>query len=164
MSLSLTLVRHRRENTAKCSLTPLWHKGDYRCVRYPSDTFVTVAGEGGILLSHEGEPLQEADRTAMLWLVDGTWSLAQVMVRQMHKIGTFTPRSLPGAWHTAYPRKQTGCSAPQRGLASVEALFAVQLFFGIYAPEILANYYWKEPFFAQNAALIDAWRTTRRTV
>ena len=62
------------------------------------------------------------------------------------------PRSLPSNIVTAYPRKQDDCSDPDRGLASVEALYAAYYMMGYSTAGILDDYYWGKAFLEKNKA------------
>jgi len=62
-------------------------------------------------------------------------------------------RRLP-ALTTAYPRKSLITPDPERGLASVEALYAALALLGDEHPELLAQYRWRDEFLRANAALL----------
>jgi pre-rRNA-processing protein TSR3 len=66
-------------------------------------------------------------------------------------IAEMVPRSLPPSLRTAYPRRQTLCPDPARGLASVEALFAAYRILGRDVDGILDGYLWRERFLVTNA-------------
>jgi pre-rRNA-processing protein TSR3 len=61
-------------------------------------------------------------------------------------------RSLPADWKTAYPRRQTECPDPERGLSSVEALFLAHQILGRSTEGLLARYHWRDQFLAQFAS------------
>jgi len=76
------------------------------------------------------------------------------MYRQLETPHLFTTRSLPIDLKTAYPRRQEDCQDPERGLASVEALFAAYTILGRDTTGLLDFYYWKEDFLLKNPLLI----------
>ena len=49
------------------------------------------------------------------------------------------------------PRKQTECTDPERGLASVEALFIAYHILGYETEGLLDHYYWKKEFLRLNS-------------
>ena len=61
-------------------------------------------------------------------------------------LATLPKRSLPKCIKTAYPRKQSDCSNPERGLASIEAIYVAHLLLGRNVEGLLGNYYWKKEF------------------
>lgn len=64
-------------------------------------------------------------------------------------------RSLPPGLKTSYPRKQTACSDPEAGLASVEALYAAYCLTGRDPTGLLDSYYWKAPFLEANSSYLS---------
>jgi pre-rRNA-processing protein TSR3 len=145
------IYRHRKENLKKCSLRGLEKRSDFLFYTYPQARLPDLRGT--ILLSMEGEPLSEQDKEAQLLLIDGTWNYAEVMHRQLEKQFPegIVKRSLPGNWETAYPRKQTKCPDPERGLATIEALYAAYVAMGRPTDDLLDHYHWKELFLQKNA-------------
>ena len=145
------IVRHRKENLKKCSLSGLERRSDLRFFRYP-DCLAPGALpslEGYILLDMEGEALTEKD-TSPLVLLDATWKYASVMRSRIPQLSGCIPRRLPGGWVTAYPRYQTGCRDAAKGLASVEALYAAYVVTGRSPEGLLDRYYWGENFLLRN--------------
>jgi pre-rRNA-processing protein TSR3 len=61
-------------------------------------------------------------------------------------------RSLPSHYKTAYPRRQLDCPDPERGLASIEALYAAYSILGRSTDGLLDRYHWKEEFLSQKEA------------
>ena len=152
---SCIIVRHRKENLKKCSLSGLEGRSDLRFFRYPD-----CLAEGGlpsltghILLDMEGEVLSEKD-TAPLVLLDASWRYAATMRQQIRQLSDCVSRRLPDGWVTAYPRYQTDCIDPMRGLASIEALYAAYALTGRSPQGLLDLYYWKEQFLRTNAYFI----------
>ncbi len=146
--LSTTILRHRRENLKKCSLRGLEQREDMLFLTYPRDPIPFI--EKGILLSLDAPPLKNEDRFP-LFLIDGTWKYAAIMQRQVPQKEKWIHRSLPSHFRTAYPRKQTDCADPDRGLASVEALFIAYHILGYNTSGLLDHYYWKDDFLKLNS-------------
>jgi pre-rRNA-processing protein TSR3 len=121
---------------------------DFRFFTYPKDTLPDLAGY--ILLTLDAPPLTPADAQSGLFLIDGTWRYAEKMFSQLPNPHTFTTRSIPGHFRTAYPRTQEGCQDPERGLASIEALYAAFLVTGRDPAGFLDHYHWKEAFLEKN--------------
>lgn len=148
------IYRHRKENLKKCSLRGLEKREGFLFYTYPQKELPNLTGV--VLLSMEGEPLSEKERESQLLVIDGTWNYAEVMHRQVEKQfpDKITKRSLPGNWETAYPRKQTKCPDPERGLATIEALYAAYLAMGRPVDDLLDHYHWKELFLQKNQPLL----------
>ncbi len=142
------IVRHRKENLKKCSLRGLEARNDVKFFLYPNDSFSFM--EGAILLSLEGEELSEEDAEKPLVLVDATWNYAKKMHDKIEALGPWVKKTLPKHIKTAYPRVQTGCADPERGLASVEALYVAYKILKRPLHGLLDNYYWKESFLLTN--------------
>ena len=136
------ILRHRRENLKKCSLTGLETRSDLLFFSYPEDKMPDLSH---YLLLKVGAPeLSEKDADRGLFLIDGTWRLALIMEKQLP--WKMEARSLPGHYRTAYPRKQTDCPDPNTGLSSVEALYIAHLILGRSVEGLLDHYHWKEKF------------------
>ena len=146
------ILRHRKENLKKCSLRGLESRPDFVFLTYPIDPIPDL--ERGILLDLDASLLSKKERGCSLLLIDGTWKQAALMERQLPNREKWIRRSLPSLVRTAYPRKQTGCPFPQRGLASVEALYIAHLILGYEIEGLLDHYYWKERFLRQNASVL----------
>ena len=134
--------RHRKENLKKCSLRGLESRDDCLFFTYPKDTLPDLTNY--VLLAVDGEVLSEADGKHGLFLIDGTWAYAELMMRQLPKMPL--KRSLPAHFKTAYPRKQD----EEHGLASVEALYLAYLLTGRNTEGLLDNYHWKASFLEKN--------------
>ena len=87
-----------------------------RFFTYPKDPLPPM--EGYIMLTVEAPPLTLEDKNKGLFFIDSTWRLAEKMERFADSQQIFEKRSLPYNIRTAYPRKQTGCTDAERGLAS----------------------------------------------
>jgi pre-rRNA-processing protein TSR3 len=143
------ILRHRKENLKKCSLRGLETRNDFRFFTYPKETLPDLSNY--FLLSFDGPLLSEADSDLGIFLIDGTWNYAELMMRQLPKPHLFQTRSLPPHFQTAYPRRQEDCPEPSRGLASLEALFLTYHILGRPIEGLLDNYYWKEDFLKKNS-------------
>ncbi|MCH9811714.1 hypothetical protein K0U07_03000 [bacterium] len=145
------IVRHRKENLKKCSLRGLEDRDDMEFLTYPKDHL--PEREGYILLSLDARELSLADKDKGIFLIDGTWKLAE----KMDKTLPFTPerRSLPKHFRTAYPRRQTGCEDPEIGLASIEALFIAYTILGRSTKGLLDNYPFREAFLEKNQTALS---------
>jgi pre-rRNA-processing protein TSR3 len=147
--MSTIILRHRRENLKKCSLKGLEGKKGLVFYTYPIDQLPDYSH--CLLLKVGAPPLTIEDRDRDLFLIDGTWRLAQVMEKQLP--WKLEARSLPGSFRTAYPRKQTDCPNPTEGLASIEALYIAHLVLGRPTEGLLDQYHWKEQFLAPGGAI-----------
>ena len=146
------ILRHRRENLKKCSLRGLETRPEFSFYTYPLDPLPDLSGY--LLLKVGAPPLTKRDLGRGLFLIDGTWRLAQVMEKQMPL--KMEERSLPGGFRTAYPRRQTDCPDPEQGLSSIEALYIAHLILELPTEGIFDHYYWKERFFQLNEAPLAA--------
>lgn len=147
--LQTVILRHRKENLKKCSLCGLESREDMLFLTYPKAKLPPM--NGFILLSMTGPVLSKADQGHGLFLIDATWRYAEVMERFVDQAEIpLIKRSLPHNWRTAYPRTQQDCVDPQRGLASVEALYVAYLLMGRDTTGLFDHYYWKDRFFELN--------------
>jgi pre-rRNA-processing protein TSR3 len=149
------VIRHNRENLKKCSLRGLESRSDFRFYTYPTDLPTSL--EGYILLALDAEPLTADDAGRGLCLLDATWRYATKMGEVLKAKGLLEGvvyRKLPDFCRTAYPRRQTDCSDPERGLASAEALYLAYHILGRSTEGLLENYYWREEFFKRNQGIL----------
>jgi pre-rRNA-processing protein TSR3 len=142
------ILRHRKENLRKCSLRGLESREDMSFYTYPKDILPPLSNT--ILLALDAPIISPADNSSSLFLIDGTWKYSEVMYNQLEKPHLFEKRSLPKELKTAYPRRQDDCIDPERGLASVEALFAAYYFLGRDTSGLLDLYHWKSAFLEKN--------------
>ena len=149
------IIRHRKENLRKCSLRGLEEKKNFAWASYPQVTPNPIFSdlEGCILLDMEGELLTKKD-TAPLILLDASWRYALKMRAGLPSLHSLERRRIPDAWKTAYPRKQTECPDPERGLASIEAIFVAFLLTGRSTEGLLDTYYWKDQFLEKNKEIL----------
>ena len=150
--MSFIIIRHRKENLKKCSLRGLEGRADFQFLRYPDCTkdgvFPNV--DGCLVLDMEGEELSPEDQSPLI-LIDATWRYAGVMQKQLPQLASCQRRRLPDGWRTAYPRCQTECLDPIRGLASIEAIYAAAVITGRPTEGLLDFYYWKDLFLEKNS-------------
>ncbi len=142
------IIRHRKENLKKCSLRGLETREDCIFYSYPMPKYPSLSGY--IYLTLDAPPLSTLDRDRGLFLIDGTWRYAKKMEQAIlpHQEGVVF-RSIPSHFRTGYPRKQTDCSDPERGLASVEALYLAYQLMGRDTKGLLDLYYWRDAFLKQ---------------
>ncbi len=140
--------RHQKENKKKCTLSPLVSSNLYVFLDYPKASLPTLTDY--FILSIDGPVLSRNDSHLGLMLIDGTWKYAEKMLNQVLKEQTIPTRSLPTGFVTAYPRRQTLCTDPERGLASIEALYIANYILGRPTETLLDNYYWKNEFIDLN--------------
>jgi pre-rRNA-processing protein TSR3 len=138
------VVRHRKENLKKCSLRGLEQREDFLFFTYPRDPLPLL--ENYILLAMEGPELTEQECAQGLVIIDATWRYAAQMLKAVEQQQVFEKRTLPGTLRTAYPRRQSDCPDPERGLASIEAIYASYKILGRDCSGLLDNYYWREAF------------------
>lgn len=138
------VIRHRKENLKKCSLRGLEPREDFHFLQYPNPDLPDLSHY--FLLSFDGPELSEADAGKGLLVLDSTWRYAEKMAAILPPMET---RSLPKSYRTAYPRKQDDCSQPERGLASVEAIYIAYQILGRDTGGLLDHYYWRDDFLRQ---------------
>lgn len=149
------ILQHARENIKKCTLTPLRYKKEVHFYTYPSDLLKLKNHHPFVLLDFEGPVLSPPDSQWPILLIDATWRYAKKMKKALPSELVWVARSLPSSFSTAYPRKQTDCLNPDRGLASVEALYLAYYLMGYRVEELLQDYYWKDLFLERNKALLS---------
>ena len=145
------ILRHRRENLKKCSLRGLEERPDMTFYTYPKSHL--PKHDNYVLLSLNAPPLSKEDADNGIYLIDGTWKLAEKMDLML----PFTPirRSLPTNFKTAYPRRQTGCVDPEIGLASIEALFIAYKILSRPTNDLLKDYHFAEKFLELNKVSLE---------
>lgn len=148
--LKTLIYRHKKENLKKCSLRGLEPRPDMEFYTYPKHKIPELSSY--ILLKVDAPLLSEKDKDFGLFLIDGTWKHATTMYNQLEKPHLFITRSLPPDLKTAYPRRQDDCEDPERGLASIEALFAAYHILGRNTEGLLDFYHWKEQFLEKNSS------------
>ena len=147
--LPTIILRHRRENLKKCSLRGLESRSDLQFFSYPKAQLPDLSNY--VLLDFEGPVLSENDAPLGLFIIDSTWRYSEVMRRFVDAHCKLPTRSLPSHFRTAYPRRQEDCADPERGLASVEALWLSYVLSGRNPDGLLQNYHWAEEFLKKNS-------------
>ncbi|WP_068468192.1 hypothetical protein [Candidatus Protochlamydia phocaeensis] len=142
------VIRHRLENLKKCSLRGLESRPDFLFLTYPYQSLPDLTGY--ILLAVDAPPLSAEENRHGLLVLDATWRYAEKMLKPFSNYPGLLYRSLPSSYRTAYPRRQLDCPDPERGLASVEAIYLSYLLLGRNVEGLLDNYYWKEQFLKIN--------------
>ncbi|MBA3815312.1 MAG: hypothetical protein H0X29_02100 [Parachlamydiaceae bacterium] len=145
------VLRHRRENLKKCSLRGLESRPDFDFFSYPNSKLPDISNY--IMLDFEGPVISPADSHLGLFILDATWRYAEKMVRFVDDQVVLERRSLPPEFRTAYPRRQEDCSLPERGLASIEAIYIAYWLMGRETARLLENYHWKTEFMENNKLL-----------
>lgn len=145
------IIRHKKENRKKCSLTPLEKRTDFTFFSYPSAEALMQTPEelkksGYILLDPKAPPLSKEDKPKGLILLDSTWRYLPKMRTWLDPQSSIPSRSLPPGVETAYPRRQDEA----KGLASIEALFAAFEILDWDTQGLLDEYHWKEAFLEKN--------------
>ncbi len=143
------VLRHRKENLKKCSLRGLEERDDFLFLTYPRDPCPPL--KGYLILAMDAPPLSTADADLGLFLIDGTWRYAETMYNNTPGLDSLVKRSIPTHYRTAYPRRQDDCPDPERGLASIEALYIAYHLLGRQTDGLLDHYHWKDEFLRMNA-------------
>lgn len=142
------VLRHKKENLKKCSLTGLESRKDFNFFTYPKQSVPDLTGY--IVLSFDGPLLTRDDAGKGLFILDGTWRYAEKMAKSVPSIESMEKRSLPTGFRTAYPRRQDDCSDVERGLSSIEAIYIAYSILGYDTTGLLDRYHWKDAFLANN--------------
>lgn len=144
------VIRHRKENLKKCSLSHLDRRTDTHFITYPFEELPNL--EHHLMLVMEGAPLlSQEDKDFGILLLDSTWRYLPKMVQAVDRQVVVKKRCLPPHFATAYPREQKDCIDPNRGLSSLEALYIAYHLMGRNTEGLLDNYHWKEHFLSINS-------------
>lgn len=142
------VIRHRLENLKKCSLRGLEIRSDFVFLTYPYQALPNL--ENYIILTLHAPPLTKSDASHGLLILDATWRYAAKMFKPLEHQPHFLYRSLPSHYRTAYPRRQQDCPDPERGLASIEAIYLSYSILQRETTGLLDYYHWKEQFLDLN--------------
>ncbi len=143
------IIRHRKENRKKCSLRGLDERQDFIFYHWPAPEIPQL--KDYFYLDMEGPPLSQEEAHLGLLAIDGTWLRAEKMTKQLTPLlQTLKPRSIPATFRTAYPRKQTACIDPERGLATLEALYIAYRILDWPVEGLLDHYHFAKEFLAIN--------------
>lgn len=150
--LPTTVIRHRLENLKKCSLRGLEKRSDFHFLSYPDPHLLSKLPSlsASVILKVDAPPLTEADHHLGLILIDATWRYALKMLKSLGELPEINYRSLPPHYRTAYPRRQDDCPDPERGLASIEAIYVAYHLMGRDLSGLLDHYHWREEFLLKN--------------
>ncbi len=144
------VLRHRLENLKKCSLRGLENRSDFIFLSYPYERLPDLSRQY-IILTLDAPPLTKEDAPYGLFILDATWRYAAKMFKPLAGQPQYLYRSLPAHYRTAYPRCQHDCPDPQRGLASIEAIYLSYFLLQRETAGLLDHYYWKEKFLQLNS-------------
>lgn len=154
--LPTIILRHRKENLKKCSLKGLETHQHLIFYSYPHRMPENLQGYVMIHLGdHTTKPLSRDDLDKGIFFLDSTWNYEKKMHDRLRKDHLLVYRSLPSFFSTAYPRQQTGCQDPQRGLATVEALFIAYKILGLSTDGLLDHYHFGKEFLEKNQAAFE---------
>lgn len=142
------IIRHRLENLKKCSLSGLESRPDFIFLSYPYTALPDL--NNYIILNLDAPPLTENDANYGLLILDATWRYANKMLKSLDNQTNIIHRSLPSHFRTAYPRRQNDCFDPERGLASIEAIYLSYYLLNRDTSGLLDRYYWKDQFLNNN--------------
>ncbi len=107
-----------------------------------------------MLVLDDAPVISRADAECGLFILDATWRYAEVMAKQIQSdLRPCIRRSLPENIRTAYPRRQYDCLNPERGLASIEAIYVAYHLMGRDTSGLLDLYHWKSEFLTKFALL-----------
>lgn len=141
--------RHRKENLKKCSLRGLESRPDFKFFQYPIQEELPIF-ENYILLTVDAPEIDASEKDCGLFVLDATWRYAAAMQAKADSIPGLIRRSLPAHFRTAYPRRQEDCPLPERGLASIEAIYIAYRLLKRPCEGLLDGYYWKNQFLEKN--------------
>jgi pre-rRNA-processing protein TSR3 len=140
------VIRHRMENLKKCSLSGIESRPDFVFLTYPLSSLPDL--NQYIILTMDAPPLSIFDAAYGLLILDATWRYAAKMLKQLEIHVLY--RSLPPHFRTAYPRRQQDCPDPERGLASIEAIYLSYQLLQRDTTGLLDHYYWRDSFLEKN--------------
>ena len=153
------IVQDYRENPRKCTALPLRGRPGFEFVRLsrPRPREEPHEVPGGLWLDVDAPPFEPADRSFLdgdgrVIVLDASWARVRTLERRLRvKAGSpVCRRSLPEPLRSAYPRKSKLYPDPDRGLATIEAIFAVTLLLGSPLREVLDTYRWTNEFLELN--------------
>lgn len=143
--LPTIILRHEKENKKKCSLKGLEKLQGFEFYSYPSKTYPCL--KNYLILGFDGPILTKKDSSMGICVFDGTWKYAKKM---FNIVPGHHYRTLPKEFVTAYPRRQTDCEDPTRGLSSLEAIYIAYRILNRNCNHLLDDYYWKKEFLKKN--------------
>lgn len=141
--MKVVVLKDYHENEKKCSILPLKGRPEFEFVDFKE--FDSYDFSGLTMLHPEGEPIDKLGKETKLLIVDSNWTKARRKYTRLEKFNLKKIRI--DGFQTAYPWKKY---APPNTLCSIEALFVARLLAGIYDPEIMNHYYYKDKFLELN--------------
>lgn len=138
------IVVHPKERRSKCSVEPLRGRDDFEFVQFPDP--VTLPLQNYFRLGIGGDVLSAADADSGLFVLDGTWKLAE----KMEPTYSHLPCRVLPPIKTAYPRTSKIFQDPTGGLATVEAVYAALRIMNRSVEGLLDDYHWKDEFLELN--------------
>lgn len=148
------IIRHKKENLKKCSLSGLEQRPDFFFFRYPLNVALPSLCNYILLTVDAESELSIKDQSSGLLIIDGTWAYAEKMMAHLPEMGNIQTRRVPENLVTAYPRRQQDCSQPLRGLASIEAIYCSYTILKRPTDGLLDHYYWKDSFLEKNSSIL----------
>ncbi|MFY9252373.1 MAG: DUF367 domain-containing protein [Fuerstiella sp.] len=142
--LKTIIVVHPRERRSKCSVEPLRGRDDFAFFTFPEE--VTMPTDNYVRLGMGGPVLSADDADKGLFVLDGTWRLAEKMERRYSEMPV---RTLPPIV-TAYPRVSKLNYDPTGGLATIEAVYGALKIMNRPVGDLLDSYHWKQQFLELN--------------
>ena len=154
--LPTIILRHRKENLKKCSLRGLETSQDILFYTYPQHIPANLTHYVMLHLGDDStQALSKEDLHSGLFFLDSTWNYEKKMHDRIQKEHKLIYRSIPSHFVTAYPRQQTGCEDPERGLATVEALYIAYTILGLSTDGLLDHYYFGKSFLEKNYKALE---------
>lgn len=138
------IVVHPKERRSKCTVEPLRGRAEFVFWKYPECNPAALGNY--VRLGIGGPELSADDASHGLLVLDGTWRYADAMAADYESLPL---RSLP-PWKTAYPRKSKLFDDPDRGLATIEAVYAAHQVLGRNTTGLLDGYFWAREFLEAN--------------
>ena len=142
--LPVTVIQHPKERISKCSLRSLKGRDDITFLKARSG--FKFDATGFVLLALGAPALDRRDAGCPLLILDSTWRLLPRLEQCIE--GEPVRRSIPKKVDTAYPRRSKLFVDPEKGLASIEALYVAKRILGEDDPSILDGYAGKDEFLA----------------
>lgn len=144
----------RTESPNKCSILPLAYRTDFRILRFDR-RYPIPALTGRVLLHPDGRVLRAVpsagDEAFVLSAIDCNWKrLGRVLAKVAAPLPPLV--RIPDGFRTAYRRRNKSDLDPERGLATIEAVFLAAAFLGTWDETLLKEYAEGPAFLAANAA------------
>lgn len=160
--IEFLIIQDFKENRRKCTAVPLADLPGFEFSRtarpQPGERPIQVPGgiwldvDAPVLSRRDSGRLGAGDRVIVL---DASWARVSPLAGRLvaGPGATLERRSLPSDLATAYPRRSKIGRDPERGLATVEAVFAVTVVLGAPRPEVLDAYRWAGAFLDRNRSV-----------